>query len=181
MDPSSNTIDRRERVEMALTIAAFAVVVAVVSISVLTSGAPSADVENATPEVVGMPLRHARAALRAEEQHISRIICASCEGSAIGCVVGQSIDPDGGPGGRPSAVLVVNSHLDGVLVPRVVGMSVDEAIRAVESAGLTVEIEPVLAFEGAPGDGAPGVVVEQEPPQRTVAPDESEVSLVLTQ
>ena len=94
----------------------------------------------------------------------------------MGCVVGQSIDPSGGPGGCQSLVLVVNSRTKGLLVPRVVGLPVDEAIHAVESAGLSVSVEPVLAYEGTPD-----VVVEQEPPQFSIAPATATVSLALNQ
>jgi beta-lactam-binding protein with PASTA domain len=72
--------------------------------------------------------------------------------------------------------ILVNTRSRGEVVPSVVGLSVDEAVHAIKAAGLEVELERVLAFEGTRG-----VVVQQDPRPDTIAPSAATVALVLSE
>ena len=118
------------------------------------------------PKLTGGTLEGAKSALNAAEMALGTVAEKFDEEAAAGTVLSQ--DPGAGTPvrhGTPVA-LVVSKGPQPIPVPSVIGKSEDDAVAAIEAAGLTAEVAPDEVFDRNVPEGD---VVSQSPANGTLA------------
>ena len=118
------------------------------------------------PKLTGGSLDAAKTVLNAAEMALGTVAEKFDEEAAAGTVLSQ--DPAAGTPARHGTPvgLVVSKGPQPIAVPSVVGKAEDDAVAAVEAAGLTAEVAPDEVFDRNVPEGA---VVSQSPPNGTLA------------
>lgn len=168
-EPNPRTYDRKPaKKSMAWLWALLALlVVAVAAYFLFFTGA-----DVTVPDVTGMTLEEAEVALDDAGLEIGRITEEATEDSEPGIVLSQT-PPAGDTAAEGSRVdVVVARAVEGVEVPDVLGLSLDDATAVIEEAGLTVRSDEVFS-----SDVDAGLVVSQSPQPGTRVESGAEVGL----
>jgi serine/threonine-protein kinase len=141
-------------------------------VDVTAAGEVEAEVE--VPDVLGLNVDEATAALEGAGLTVKAVDVES--GMEPGTVVDQSPVAGTTVAAGSEVALLVSAGMAESLVPAVVGMSQEEAVDTLETAGY--EVQSKGAYDG---EVAEGVVISQDPPGGTVAEPGTRVTIVVSQ